>query len=183
MTREQLVNEYFDWMYDLVMAEQYSGGKPYRRLFRYLDDIEFTYIVHMDRNRYADGISLRYCFGYERAYDDRMIASYLDNRTCSVLEMLVALALRCEEDVMYDPDIGDQTGRWFWIMLDNLGLASMTDRKFDKDHVDGVIDTFLNRDYAPDGTGGLFIVSDRCDMRNIEIWQQMCWYLDDILDL
>ena len=40
----------------------------------------------------------------------------------------------------------------------------------------------MNRTYSPDGDGGLFTVRncDR-DLRNVEIWIQMCWYLDTIV--
>ena len=43
-----------------------------------------------------------------------MISAYLDNKTCSVLEMMIALAIRCEEHIMDDPDVGNRTGQWFW---------------------------------------------------------------------
>lgn len=52
-----------------------------------------------------------------------MIASYLDNRPCSVLEMIIALAIRLEEHIMDDPDIGNRTGQWFWDMIVSLGLG------------------------------------------------------------
>ena len=111
-----------------------------------------------------------------------MIASYLDDRPCSVLEMLIALAMRCEEHIMDDPDIGNRTGQWFWSMITNLGLGSMTDAKFDRVKINHVILIFLDRKYKPNGEGGLFTVRN-CprDLRTIEIWYQMCWYLDDIL--
>ena len=39
--------------------------------------------------------------------------------------MMIALAIRCEEHIMDDPDAGDRTGQWFWSMLVSLGLGSM----------------------------------------------------------
>ena len=39
----------------------------------------------------------------------------------------------------------------------------------------------LNRDYGRDGKGGLFTIEHcRYDMRDIEIWYQANWYLDNI---
>lgn len=182
MTRNELNNEYFEWMYQLVCNEKYSKRLSYRKLLSHLHSIEFVYIIGMDSNRAEDGIDLRYRFGYERQYERSIIATYLDNQSCSVLEMLTALAIRCEEHIMDDPDVGNRTGQWFWNMIVNLGLGSMNDAKHNKDYVDGVISRFMNREYKRNGEGGLFTV-EHCkhDLRTAEIWYQMCWHLDDIL--
>lgn len=182
MTKDELNNEYFEWMYQLICNEQYSRRLSYRKLLNHLHSIEFVYIIEMDGNRAEDGIDLRYRFGYERQYKGSMFATYLVNRSCSVLEMLIALAIRCEEHIMDDPDVGNRTGQWFWNMIVNLGLGSMNDTKFDKNYVDGVVSRFLNREYKRNGDGGLFTV-EHCkhDLRTAEIWYQMCWYLDNIL--
>ena len=165
MTRDELNNAYFDWMYQLVCDDEYSRGLSYRKLLFLLHDTDFTYTIALDGNRYDDGIDLRYRFGNEQGYRDSMIASYLDNRPCSVLEMIIALAIRLEEH----------------IMIVSLGLGSMDDSKFDKAHAIDVIRRFLNRDYGRDGKGGLFTIEHcRYDMRDIEIWYQANWYLDNI---
>lgn len=182
MTRDALINEYFEWMYQLVCDNPYAGRDSYRVLLMRLYDIDFTYILPMDGNRADDGIDLRYRFGYEHNHSDAMIASYLDDKPCSVLEMMIALAIRCEDHIMCDPDIGDRTGKWFWDMIDSLDLGDMYDENFDEDAVDYNIYIFLNRKYERNGAGGLFTVK-RCtqDMRSIEIWYQLHRYLDDIL--
>ena len=67
-------------------------------------------------------------------------------------------------------------------MISNLGLEFMSDTKFDKRYLDGVISKFLNREYKRNGEGGLFTVKNcKHDLRTAEIWYQMCWYLDDII--
>ena len=83
---------------------------------------------------------------------------------------------------MTDPDIGNRMGQWFWNMIVNLGLGSMSDSRFDAAYTDDVISRFMNRKYKRNGEGGLFTV-ERCkyDMRTVEIWWQMNWYLDSIL--
>lgn len=182
MTRDELNNAYFEWMYQLVCGEQHSKRLFYRKLLYLLHDMEFTYTIPMDENRAEDGTDLRYRFGYENAYESSMIATYLDDQPCSVLEMMVALAIRCEEHIMDDPDIGDRTGQWFWNMIVNLGLGSMGDTNFDRDQVEKIIHKFLNHEYKRNGEGGLFTVKHiRIDMRSVEIWYQMCWYLDENL--
>ena len=177
MSGHELNNEYFEWMSQFV-----SNANRYRALLQYLHSVDFTYTIPLDGNRAEDGVELRYRFGHEHGYDSPFIASYLDDSPCSILEMMVALAIRCEEHIMGDPEIGDRTGQWFWEMIENLGLASMRDDRFDETYVDDVIDRFLNREYERNGKGGLFVVSNcNRDLRSMEIWYQMCWYLDDIL--
>lgn len=183
MVRDDVLNEYFDWICQLVSDKQYIGDRSYRKLLSKLHNISFTYTIDMDGNRAADGIDLRYRFGYERNYEDYIIASFLDDKPCSVLEMIVALALRCET-IMEDPDYGDRTGEWFWGMIESLGLESMDDTSFNRDYVDDVIDIFLSRDYGRDGRGGLFTIKHpKRDLRTVEIWYQMNWYLDSILKI
>lgn len=135
----------------------------------------------MDGNRAEDGIAFRYRFGDENSYEQSQIATYIDNRPCSVLEMMMALSFRCEDQIMEDLEIGNRMGQWFWNMIVSLGLGSMNDEEFDKDYVDYVIDKFLNREYEPDGTGGLFTIKNcKYDLRTIDIWYQMCFYLDNV---
>lgn len=178
-----IVNDkYFDWMCELVCDERYPVRRSYRKLLSYLHERDFTYILEFDGNRAEDGIYLRYRFAYEhRGYNEEVVLNCLDRGPCSILEMLVALALRCEEDMMDDLDLGNRTGKWFWEMISSLGLRSMSDSYFRKQQVDIIIDKFLNREYEPDGRGGLFTIpNSRQDLREIEIWQQMCWHLNDI---
>jgi hypothetical protein len=179
MTKNELRGEYFDWIRQLVLGEKYSGGLYYGKLLRRLNDTEFVWSIDTDGNRAADGIGLRYRFGHE----DPAIASYLDDRPCSVLEALAGLALRCEEQIMEDDRFGDRTGQWFWGMIFNLGLRPMDDANFDETYTDAVVSRFLNREHGPNGEGGLFTVENpRRDLREVDIWYQMCWYLCQILE-
>ena len=174
---DRIKNEYFEWLVDLVSSNRYSKYISYRKLLMELHSIEFIFSVPNDINRAKDGIYLRYRFSIDRDDD---ISDYLDG-PCSVLEMMVALAIRCEEDIMDDPRVGNRTGQWFWGMIVNLGLGSMTDENYDKKVVDDILRRFLDRKYAPDGKGGLFTVDCGKDLRKVEIWYQMCWYLDSIV--
>lgn len=183
MTKNELNNAYFKWLYRLVCKDNRYKRLSYRKLLAYLYEVEFTYSIAMDGNRESDGIDLRYRFGYERGYDQHLIASYLDDSPCSVLEMMVALALRCEEHIMCDPEYGDRTGKWFWDMIKSLGLYFMDDAHFDREVAENFVSRFLNREYKRNGEGGLFTVQNGArDMRTAEIWYQMCWYLNDILE-
>ncbi len=169
-------------MYDLVCDRRYSRRLSYRKLLNYLFQTDFSYIIGLDGNRAEDGITLRYRFGHEMGYSDPEISNKLDDRQCSILEMLIALSIRCEDHIMEDADVGNRTGEWFWGMIDNLELDTMTDTMFDEEYVEEVIDRFLNREYAPDGEGGLFTIRNcRYDLRGEEIWYQMMWYLDEVI--
>ena len=178
MKRINIEREYFEWLYDLVCKNRHSSGYSYRDLLSYLHDVEFTYTIPKDSNRAEDGIDLRYRFAYDTGYV--CADGYLDE-PCSVLEMLIALAIRCEECIMDDPKYGNRTAQWFWQMITSLGLGGMFDDRFDEDYVKNVITTFLNREYKPDGRGGLFTIRN-CDydLRDVEIWVIMLWYLDTI---
>ena len=180
MNKNEVNIEYFNWMLSIVHDDLYSGKISFRKLLRYLHDIEFTWIVTGDRNRAKDGVDLRRRFSKESGYEYDYLAEYLEG-PCSVLEMMLALAIRCEETIMDDPSKGDRTRQWFWGMINNLGLGAMTDNSFDRLQVKKIIDIFLNREYERNGYGGLFTVR-HCtrDLRKIEIWRQLCWYLDTI---
>lgn len=183
MTKSELNDKYFVWMCKLACGKSRSKRlvANYQRLFRLLHNTDFTYTIDMDGNRAEDGIDLRYRFGYEKHIDNRIIATCLDDRPCSVLEMIVALCLRCEENIMDNPDIGDRLELWFWKMIKSLGLDDMRDSDFNPHHAQMIITRFLNRDYSPNGCGGLFTIPNcRYDLRQVEIWYQAMWYFDTI---
>lgn len=183
MRHEEVNDAYFKWIFDLVCKDRFAPEISFRELLLHLHNTRFRYSILRDKNRAKDGEDLRYRFALTRAEYPDEIDKILDilNRPCSVLEMMVALAIRAEEAIMDDPNIGDRTSQWFWTMLSNLGLASMSDRYFDREYVINTVERFMDREYAPDGKGGLFRVRD-CDrdLRNVEIWYQLCWYLDSI---
>ena len=175
INREQ---EYFEWMCHVVCDRRFAKENSYRKLLSYLHSVEFTWTrrFRRDANRAEDGESLRWRFAYENhmhIYDE------LD-KPCSVLEMILALAFRCEE-IMDDANVGNRTGQWFWKMITNLGLGAMTDQLYDPEYVEKTVRNFLNRKYEPDGHGGLFVIRNcEYDLRKEEIWTQMTWFLDSI---
>ncbi len=172
-------DDYFDWLYDLAM----DGDEDYRYICAYLHGTEFTYQLPMDSNRFEDGVSLRYRYGYECDLPNYRIASELDHRPCSVFEMMVALALRMEEDIMGKND-SNRTSEWFNDMLESLGLSDMTDDRFDEDEAEHIIEVFLEREYDRNGKGGLFTIDNAPapNLQNVEIWYQAMWFLNNILE-
>ena len=174
---------YFEWLLSFVYNDHYFKNLSYRRILKYLYLREFYYILPMDENRVQDGTDLRYRFGRENNIDDREIATSLDIRPCSVLEMMVALSCRIEESIMINYDIGNRTGQWFWEMMNSLGLSHETDSNFNIQVINDILYDFLERHYEPNGHGGLFTLNNPPeDLRKVEIWYQMNWYLEEIKD-
>lgn len=176
---DEITNEYFEWLVSKVSGFESDKRVSFRKLLEFLHTVPFRWIIGNDKNRAEDGINLRFRFAVYKGEEDDPdeILDILDG-VCSVLEMMVAISIRCEE-FMDDPSVGNRTPQWFWGMINNLGLGSMYDDRFDKGKADTIIQKFLNRDYKSNGKGGLFYVRHApYDVRDAEIWYQMCWYLD-----
>lgn len=177
--------EYFEWMYDSVCTDPDGNYIPdYRELCRFLHSKDYNYILPMDGNREADGISLRYHFGWDNKISNPQIASELDIYPCSVFEMMVALCRRIENDIMADDyNYGNRTSIWFFEMLKSLGIEDQTDGYFNERYVEMSIDIFLNNEYEPDGRGGLFSLKNPYrDLREVEIWDQAMWFLNEYIE-
>lgn len=177
MTQTEIRERYFNWMYDLVCKDRFAEENSFRKLLSYLHSMEFTYLISNDANRADDGVDLRYKFSL---HSDIPNAEARLTGPCSVLEMMIALAIN-EEHIMHDPKIGDRTAYWFWRMVVNLGLGGMIDSRFDRYEVKDAVNRLLKREYSADGRGGLFTIKNcRYDLRDIEIWTQMCYYMDNV---
>jgi len=171
---------YFNWLCKFIkpIPNHYS----YKNLLIHLHNTKFEYLIPMDANRAEDGIDLRRRYYYisNDLYTIDLKQEDFFNEPCTVLEMMVALSLRCEECIMGSSEEGLQVGRWFWDMIANLGLDKMHDGNYDDEKVDYILNRLLKRTYNSDGVGGLFTVN-HCDVdiRSVEIWYQLCWYLNE----
>lgn len=174
---------YILWLEQIACANNIQKMTMYSKLFEKLYDTTFDYSISRDENREQDGIDLRYKFGYNNDIPNEVVASSLDRKPCSVLEMMVALAMS-EEDVSHSDIHDDNTAdRWFWDMIESLELDDQTNNNYSESKVDRVLQRFLNRQYRFNGRGGLFtLMNPPRDLRTVEIWYQACWYLDEVLD-
>lgn len=162
---------YLDWLSEQAIPDE-DKRLSYQKLLSELYSTEFTWFVKNDDNRAGDGLQLRQFYKNETGY------LCTNHGPCSVLEMMVALAKKCEDRFMYDPDIGDRTSEWFWDMIVNLGLDRMDDWAFDYDIFDETMKRLLDRKYEKNGYGGLFYIEGiGVDMRKIEIWYQLNYWL------
>lgn len=168
---------YFSWLYDTVVNDN-PETKRYRRLLYRLHSHEFVWSVPNDDNRVADGMDLRTEFAKQFRIDEERLKS-LDG-PCSVLEMMVALAIRCANDIYDD----ESNLNIFWEMLDNMELLGQRfqDGYFGPKEmleVDEKVDILVKRLYKRDGTkGGIFpVFGTKKDQRKTEIWYQLQNYI------
>lgn len=178
MKREE--EQYFDWLCDSIDADDDHG-----KLLRYLYLREFTWTVPMDANRAGDGIWLRREYAEEVGLD---VADILNvGKPCSMLEMFVALAKRCEDYLAYDWEIGDRTGHWFWLWMYNMGLEDLTD-ELDREEIEEIaedaISIFLARKYENGGFGCPFFMDgvskkDFECVKKMEIWDQVNRFFEE----
>lgn len=172
MTRleEQIWDEYLDWLLKYVNFKK----KGYHRLMEKLHHTDFEWYIERDRNRAEDGLNVRRIFEEEMC--DHTVQLIFDI-PCSVLEMLVALADRIENEYIGDPN-NPHPEDIFWEMLCNLGLDSCTDRMFDPSRVSYILQNWMFRTFDFYGIGSIFPVENpEIDQREIEIWSQMNQYL------
>lgn len=184
MDKNYLLDLYFKWMCSIAFPDEHIRSHYYKALIL-LNNIDFVYLLDLDENRFLDGLNLRYHFSYGSKIPFEYVSEQLSDKNCSVLEMMIALALRCEDSIMSNSNYGDRTSEWFWKMFSNLGLDKYPDHIWN-DSIEqiatDIIIRFLNRDYEPDGRGSLFIFNNpSVDMRTIEIWDQMCLYMSEIV--
>lgn len=165
---------YMDWIIAQVCDGEWEDMAQRRYLFDALDREKFFPACARDENRAEDGANLRQRYLQETGED-----AGRGQRRCSMLEMLAALALRCEESLMIDLDVGRRVGRWFFPMLENMA-EPLEHGIFGSPYtVMMACRRLCNRDYAADGKGGLFYIPGfQGDMRKMEIWYQMQAYLN-----
>lgn len=173
--------EYIAWLYSLVGKDTRKYGH-YWRLIRFLQSREFFYTVKNDDNRAKDGVKLRDSFALDYHYRLDEVNEYLYG-PCRLLEMLVAFAVRINEEIMWDPDKGDRTALWFWTMVENLvgDLEAYSDEYFNGDSIiklHELVNIALQRLYSKTGNGSFFpIKSGSKDLRKMELWYQMhAWF-------
>ena len=178
------MDDYFLWLYELVGPA--PNRKRYFHVLQELHEIEFYWRIDNDINRAEDGKSLRTKFISEtglEVYTD--IDQRFLYRPCSLLEMMIALAYRWESDVMFDMHSSTGVGKWFWEMVDNLGLLAkrFEDATYDEDAEIEVKDKayiFMDRMYSANGDGGIFpLEHPLLDQRTVEIWYQINQYFQE----
>ena len=168
-------NDYYLWLTEKIKLAE-PEHVNYSLLIDRLHHIPFTWTVDHDVNRSTDGFNLRIEYSDEA---DCYIPYDPADEGCTVLEMLVALSERIEYDLMSEPG-EERPERWFWLMLENLGLLAMTDEFYDPIYIQERVDKWLDRRITVNGKGGPFPLKHRRgDQRDKEIWAQCQDYLNE----
>lgn len=163
---------YFSWLLGHVENDRYKMD-----LREDLDNMlyvlyETVFLVDPrvpdDQNRVIDAYAFREIY-LDQLFDEELPYDFVV-REPSVLEVLVALSVRCEMDIMRDDDLGDRTGEWFWSMMDGLELVEIAENGGD---ILGRLDDFMCHKC------GLFC--DNLDLKSVKkesLWSQLCRFLD-----
>lgn len=166
---------YFEWLCNLVedSRDEDIYLPNFMNMLRKLYETRFYWIVDRDSNRANDGLYMRFRFEDDTGIDKKELDEQLGNE-CSVLEMMVALARRLESDILRMQEYGDRTGKWFWLMIKNLGLDECDNYNYFSSDVEDILDKFMSRDYFSDGTEGALFhsFSRKINFRTVEIWEQ-----------
>jgi hypothetical protein len=175
---------YFFWLCEKVEvviddpSTNFTCCPMYEKLFQKLYSTPFEWNIRNDENRAADGINLRDIFEGKTG-----IELNLDS-PCNMLEMLIALSQRCAKDVMAQSGFENSLYFWFWQMMRNCGLSEFDDFHYQEFRVNYILDEIINRTYTNNGIGGLFpINSIDVDLRNVEIWYQLNYWLEENFDV
>ncbi len=167
---------YLEWLQGLVKAT--DGDVTYSKLTGRLFVEPFQFFIKNDINRANDGIALRDCY-FMNQQNLNLPSSFLSG-SCTVLEMLIALANRVE----FASSQQIFAVEAFWMMISNLGMANACDNLWEvygwEGRVSHKLALFLRRYYAKTGEGGLFpLKNTNVDQRKVEIWYQMNAYIDE----
>lgn len=166
---------YLMWLCNFVGCE-FGKGKSYWVLLRRLHSRPYYWNVELDRNRAEDGIALRLRYASEDEWGE-------DFRVpCSCLEMLVAFAMRIDDDILYEAG-HSKGGDLFWKMLRNLGLTKFHDKVFDFQagtEVSRVLDRWLDREIDDLGNGSIFkLKTPKEGFATKQVWDQMQIWLSE----
>lgn len=168
----EMLDEYYDFLMELI-SFNLPEHRKYDILLHELNSIEFYWVIEMDENRDIDAVELRKQFLFDHGYD---ITRDLWDSPRSVLEVLVAFSQRIEIEITGEPG-NDDLGKWFWVMLDNLGLLDQEDLYFDQRLVHRNIENWLSK---KTGKSTIFPSKKLASQQNqVEMWYQMQNYLNE----
>lgn len=161
-------SEYYDWL--LEQIDYFPGeNDTYDDILMLLFNTIFTWTIANDDNRAEDGLQLRSIFMEDEGWNTNPFFE----EDCSVLEMMIALSMRIDSDIMWDGE-NNRTSKWFWEMFENLGLHYLEPSDYF-----AALDIFLGRKYDKNGVGGLFPLrkNNTKNQKKVEIWYQAQAYL------
>ena len=127
-TADELEKMYYDWLVTYHIA--YLSN--YQTLLRALYDTPFRVTILMDENRVGDGLDMRNRFAYQQGLGQQDRELLRQGRPCSVLEVMIGLAQRFDEEYMTQYSNEDPIGLLVRPMIESLGLQGYDDQHFDR---------------------------------------------------
>lgn len=184
MHKEEI--KYYHWLEKI--SELYPYHREYSVLFEILYSIPFYAVLPMDENEFNHVLEMRADNGFSRNIRKRISKNSRGDNwpEVSILEVIISLAIRCEDLIMQDPYEGDRTSNWIWMIIFNLGLDTFTDDILEEEYpghletLEDIIFDFLDRRYASNGVGSPFYIpNSKMDMKETSIWMQLQFYMAD----
>lgn len=168
-----ILEEYQAWLVDFV-----SDGLPEHRNYGYLlHDLgckEFTWTLLMDEQRDIDGLYLRRDF-MNKYHIDMDSSFYKMPR--SVFEVLAAFSRTIEIQITGTQEY-DNFSRFFWIMLDNLGLLKYSDERYNVNKVYEILDNWMGHFSDESDNPNIFpLKNSKTDKSKIDMWYRMQFWL------
>lgn len=163
-------DDYGDWLHH----KYFIGRKNYKMLLNELLNSQFIFVLERDANRMEDGAYLRDQYFMENGIS----GSFLD-RPISILEVLLALAIRIDNEYVGSPN-DPRPDMIFWEFLSNLRLTEYQDSRFNVRKIHEILDFWMYRRYKYDGNGGIFpLKNPKNDQKKVELWDQTMAYLTE----
>lgn len=190
---------YFNYLLAIITDQNHDALNEYEKLCTLLHNTPYVVMNPMDENRVRDVDALRdKWLDNARVKDEHLRMEYakdINNDSVSMLEMLIALAIRVNDYILADPTKPELPANLFWNFIDNLveygsfGTKYHTAAEILKDDTwcDFASDTMaacLNRvntrTYHSDGTGGLFpLRNPKINQRKEELWTCCVAYINE----
>lgn len=185
MNEGMLRKKYFKWLIFQIDNVPNVDWNDYNLLLRELHRTTFIWSeetpeLAMDINRAKDGLYLRERFDLETHLQ---VSEYFEEigKDCSVLEMMIALAIRIENEIMGEGE--ELYGRWFWYMIKNLRLQKMTDYDFDEVKTRQILRDLLYRDVTKKVKTFFFnchsVEKTVTFWAGMQIWDQMGFWINE----
>lgn len=176
MNVEELWDDYLQY---LIWRGGLQRMTKYGRLFEILHNIKFTWLIERDDNREDDGVELRDYYDIPRSeYSVEESEEFMDH-WCSVLEMLIGLSIRVDDEIIGDP-AEEHPEDFFMEMIKNLGLDIYKGDRYRENDVIKIVKKWMDRKFDRNGNGSPFPVKkDHRDQRKLEIWDQMNSYINE----
>lgn len=112
----------------------------YRSLIKKLFSIEYKYNT-INKDRHDDVIEYRKNYLIDNKINQTDI---LDKYKVNVLEVLIVLSIRTEDDTMHDIKYGDRSCQWFWAIISDIGLIKFDDNNYNESEVEKIVFNWMS---------------------------------------